>query len=136
MIFGGKSKFTLINSPETGQENMLFYLEKQLKYEGAQNVVRRGDLIIFSGNLFSFRRLRSFLDFGGKGFLRVTTDGEKIIVTYRLSFLIPFLIYLAGIIFIASIVIKDYSIIQTLLFSLVIFCIIFGFIVLTHLVSL
>jgi hypothetical protein len=136
MNFGGKSRFPIITFPETDKESMLFYLEKQLKYEGAQNVVRRGDLIIFSGSIFSLRRLRTFLIFGGKGFLRVTTEGEKTIVTYRLSFIIPFLLYSAGVIFLSSMFIKQYSFIETLFYALVIFCVIFGFIVLTQLVSL
>src|SRR5688572_27464764 len=86
MNLGGKSKFPVLTSPEADQERLLFYLEKQLKYEGATEVVRRGDLVIFSGKLVAFVRMRSFLYNWGRGFLRVTIEDQNLVVTYRMSF--------------------------------------------------
>lgn len=106
IMFGGKSKFPIIVSPEMDKEKMLFYLEKQLNYEWATQVVRRGDLVTFSGNMFTLTRLRTFLRLGGRGFIRVIIEGERLLVTYRLSFMGIFLIFLVGSIFLTFITIN------------------------------
>ena len=87
MNLGGKSRFPILTSPKEDQERLLFYLEKQLKYEGATQVVRRGDLVIFSGRILAFVHMRSFLYNFGRGFLRVTIEGQNLVVTYRMSFM-------------------------------------------------
>lgn len=87
MNLGGKSRFPILTSPEIDQERLLFYLEKQLKYEGATHVVRRGDLVIFSGKIVAFVRMPSFLYNWGRGFLRVTIENQNLVVTYRMSFM-------------------------------------------------
>jgi hypothetical protein len=87
MNLGGKSRFPILTSPEGDQERLLFYLEKQLKYEGATQVVRRGDLVIFSGRIFAFGHMLGFLHNFGRGFLRVTIEGKTLVVTYRMSFM-------------------------------------------------
>jgi hypothetical protein len=135
MVFGGKSRFTIIDSPEMDREKMLFYLEKQLKYERARNVVRRGDLVFFSGNIFTFVRIRQFVQVGDRGFIRVTTEAGKLVVMYRLSFVWIFFLYLAGVLFLASMLIKDNSVVNTFLSALALFCTVFGFIVFSSLVS-
>lgn len=96
MHFGGKSRFPIINSPEEDKKNLLFFLEKQLKYERAYRVVRKGDVVTFSGGMFFFLRPRTFLELGGRGFVRVVMDGENLVVIYRQSFIGIFLLYLAG----------------------------------------
>lgn len=96
MIFGGKSRFPILTSPEADQERLLFYLEKQLKYEGAPQVTRHGDLVTFSGILFTFTHVRSFLAGGGRGFVRVTIEDQKLNVTYRLSFFGMLILLMVG----------------------------------------
>ena len=135
-MFGGKSRFPIIDSPEMDREKMLFYLEKQLKYEWARNVVRRGDLVFFSGNVFTVARIRQFVAAGGKGFIKVTTEDGKLVVIYRLSFTWIFFLYLAGVLFLASMLIKDTSIVSTFLSALALFCTVFGIVVFSSLVSL
>jgi len=136
MVFGGKSKFPIIVSPEMDKEKMLFYLEKQLKYERAKDVVRRGDLVFFSGNVLTFARTRQFVEVGGRGFIRITTEDGKLIVMYRLSFVWVFFLYLAGVLFLASMLIKDITAVETFLYLLAFFCIVVGLMVFFSLVSL
>jgi hypothetical protein len=137
MMFGGKSSFTIIDSPEMDREKMLFYLEKQLKYERATQVVRRGDFVTFSGTMFTFIRLRTFLEFGGRGFVRVTTKGDKLIVTYRLSFIGFLLIFLAGGLFLTITMVNEGTPdISSFMFVLLFCCVVVGFNVFIRLVSL
>jgi hypothetical protein len=137
MMFGGKSKFPIIVSPEMDKEKMLFYLEKQLNYEWATQVVRRGDLVTFSGNMFTLTRLRTFLRFGGRGFIRVTTEGERLLVTYRLSFMGIFLIFLVGSIFLTFITINGGNLdIGAFTFILLFFYLAVGINIFIRLVSL
>jgi hypothetical protein len=136
MVFGGKSKFPIIVSPEMDREKMLFYLEKQLKYEWAKDVVRQGDFVFFSGNVFTFARTRQFVLVGGRGSIRITTEDGKLVVMYRLSFVWIFFLYLAGVLFLASMLIKDISAIETSLYLLAFFCVVVGLMVFFSLVSL
>ncbi len=136
MSFGGKSKFPLFDLPEMEKEKMLFYLEKQLKYEWARNVIRQGDLVSFSGNAFTFARTRHFIQVGDGGFIRVTTEGGKLIVMYRVSFVWIFFLYLAGSLFLALILIKDSLVMNTLLSVLALLCTTVGINIFFSLVSL
>lgn len=137
MMFGGKSSFPIIVSPEMDKEKMLFYLEKQLKYEWAKHIVRKGDFITFSGNMFTFIRLRTFLSFVERGFIQVATEGERLIVTYRLSFLGSFLVFLIGSLFLIAVTITMETFdINSFIVILLIFCVVVGFNVFTRLVSL
>ncbi|MBL8080208.1 MAG: hypothetical protein JNM55_19720 [Anaerolineales bacterium] len=136
MNFGGKSKFPILNSPEMDQEKMLFYLEKQLKYEGAINVTRHGDLVIFSSNVFTFIRMRTFLEGGGRGFLRVATEGDNLVVVYRLSFVWAFLIFLVGNAFLAYAFILGRAPFESLICMFLAFYFGIGANILIHLISL
>ena len=137
MMFGGKSRFPIENSPEMDREKMLFYLEKQLKYELAKHIVRRGDFITFSGHMFTFIRLRTFLEFGERGFIQVTAEGERLIVTYRLSFMGIFLIFLVGGLFLtaATIMMETFDL-SSFIVILLFCCVAVGFNIFVRLVSL
>jgi hypothetical protein len=137
MVFGGKSKFPIIVSPEMDKEKMLFYLEKQLNYEWAKQVARRGDLITFSGNALSFIRTRSFLNSVGRGFIRVNTEGERLTVTYRLSFTGFFSVLLLGGFFLTIAVLNEgMTNLDSFVVMLLFFCIALGFNIFIRLASL
>jgi hypothetical protein len=137
MVFGGKSKFPIIISPEMDREKMLFYLEKQLIYERANQVARRGDLITFSGNFLTFVRVRSFLNSIGRGFIRVTAEEERLIVTYRLSFTGFFSILLLGGFILTVAVINGGMADPGSLLGIALFlCVVVGFNIFIQLVSL
>jgi hypothetical protein len=136
MNLGGKSKFPILTSPEVDQERLLFYLEKQLKYEGATQVVRRGDLVIFSGRPVAFVRMRSFLYNPGRGFLRVTMEDQHLAVTYRMSFMWIIAFVIIGILFFTWHFIFNNLPLEPYLFFVVGGSLSFGFNIFTMLVSL
>lgn len=140
MILGGKSRFPIINSPEMDKEKFLLYLEKQLRYEDATQVVRKGDLVLFTGTIFTIVRLRTFLRFGERGFVRVTTEGNELIVTYRLSFIWSFFVFLLGGLFLTVVTwngeITDPATFTSIMMILFFVCIAIGFTAIAQLVSL
>jgi hypothetical protein len=137
MNFGGKSKFQIITSPEMDKERMLFFLEKQLKYEGANNVARERDTIFFSGFFPTYRRCLFFLVFGGRGVLHVAIEKDKITVVYSQSSAGIVVLYLLGCIFLlwsssGNIV----PTVETILFFFLFFCIATSINIFSRLVSL
>lgn len=135
MIFGGKSRFPILNSPQADQERFLFYLEKQLKYEGAPQVVRHGDLVIFSGILFTFMHIRSFLAGGGRGFIRVTIEDQNLNVTYRLSFFGMLILLMVGSLLLVFGFIFNILPVESILYMFLAFYFFIGFNILIPLVS-
>lgn len=96
MVLGGKSKFPIIISPEIDKEKFLFYIEKQLIYESATHVARQEDHVTFSGNFSMLIRLRTFLNLGEEGVIRVTTDRNFLVVIYRQTFIKNLFILIVG----------------------------------------
>ena len=137
MTFGSKSKFQIIDSPEMDKERLLFFLEKLLKYEQANNVVRENDMLLFSGFFPTYKRSLLFLGFGGRGFIHVAVEKEKIYVTYNQSYAGIFIIYLFGFIFVSWIFSGGVApTIETLLFVFLFFCVALSISIFARVISL
>ena len=137
MTFGGKSKFQIITSPEMDKERMLFFLEKQLKYEWVYNVTREKDTLFFSGFFPAYRSSLLFLVFGGRGILHVAVEKEKITVAYSQSHAGIFILYLLGCIFLLFIFSAGVApTVETLLFTCLLFCVTTSISIISRLVSL
>ncbi len=137
MNFGGKSKFQTITSPEMDKERMLFFLEKQLKYERANNVAREKDTLFFSGFFLAYRSSLLFLVFGGRGVFHVAIERENITVAYSQSHAGIFVLYLLGCIFLLWTFSGEVApTVEVFLFFSLLFCIATSISIISRLVSL
>jgi hypothetical protein len=91
MHFDGQIKFPVSDDSVVTKEKMLEHSEKQLKIERARNILRKGNILTFSGRIFRFKITANFLSVTDAGFIRVTENENQLIVDYRLSFWVIFI---------------------------------------------
>ena len=93
MHFDGQIKFPVSDGSVVTKEKMLEHIEKQMKIERARTILRKGNILTFSGRIFRLRVTAKFLSVTDARFIRVTENENLLDVDYRLSFWAIFIYY-------------------------------------------